>query len=152
MGCGNNNNAMQSAAIVPASATDRFANHTTFPRFTKIVKKSMLYRPELSNASCLELPKQHGKKIWKSISLRRLSGEEWPVHVWSDQKLMLISAGWKLFSIKNALEVGDEITFILVSPTCFLVQIHDHKSGHEKTIPTTTTTATTTTYSIHNRN
>jgi hypothetical protein len=59
---------------------------------------------------------------------------------------MLISAGWKLFSIKNALEVGDEIAFTLVSPTCFLVQIRDHKSGHEKTIPTTTT------YSVHNRN
>lgn len=96
------------------------------------------------------LPKQfwvqYRKKIWKSISLRRLSGEEWPVRVWSDQKLMLISAGWKLFSIENALEVGDEITFTVVSPTCFLVQICDHKSGHEKTIPTTTTN------SIHNRN
>jgi hypothetical protein len=37
------------------------------------------------------------------------------------------------------LEVGDEITFTLVSPTCFLVQIRDHKSCHEKTVPTTTT-------------
>ncbi len=68
MGCGNNNNAMQSAAIVPASAATRFANHTTFPRFTKTVKKSMLYRPELSNASCLVSKQDHGS-LSLSLSL-----------------------------------------------------------------------------------
>jgi hypothetical protein len=68
MGYGNNNNAMQSVAIVPASATPRFANHTTFPRFTKTVRKRMLYRPELTNASCLVSKPDHGS-LSLSLSL-----------------------------------------------------------------------------------